>query len=64
MKDISEVIDFVCDLIDRGEINNVGEGMEVFKEELEGMEVDMEIVEKCLREEFEEGYCENWELVG
>ena len=64
MKDISEVIDFVCDLIDRGEVNSVEEGMEVFKEELEGIEVDMGIVEKCLKEEFEEGYSENWELVG
>jgi hypothetical protein len=61
--DISEVIDFVCDLIDRGEVNNVEEGMDVFREELKGMEVDMGIIEKCLKEEFVEGFSENWELV-
>ena len=63
MKDISEVIDFVCDLIDRGEVNSVEGGMDVFREELKEREVNMGIIEKCLKEEFEEGFSENWELV-
>jgi hypothetical protein len=63
MKDISEVIDFVCDLIDRGEVNNVEGGMDVFREELKGREVNMGIIKKCLKEEFEEGFSESWELV-
>ena len=63
MKDISEVIDFVCDLIDRGEVNNVERGMDVFREELKGREVNMGIIKKCLKEEFEEGFSESWELV-
>ena len=57
--DISEHIEYVMDLIDRGEINSVEEGLVKF----EGLKVDMELVKKCLEEEFEEGYSENWELV-
>jgi hypothetical protein len=56
---ISEHIDYVMDLVDRGEIGSVEEGLVKF----EGLKVDMELVKKCLVEEFEEGYSDNWELV-
>jgi len=63
MKDISKVIEFVCDSIDRGDINTVKEALEAFAEFPVSAKVDMEFVEKCLEEEFEEGFSENWELV-
>jgi hypothetical protein len=61
MKDISEVIDYVCDLIDRGDVNSVEEGVCEF--EKCGLNVDMKLVRECLDEEFEEGYCDRWEEV-
>ena len=67
MRDICDVIENVCDEIDRGVINSVEEG--VYEFEKYGLKIDMKLVRECLEEEFEEGYCisEKWgevELLG
>jgi hypothetical protein len=57
--DISEHIEYVMDLIEKGKITNVEEGLVMF----EGLKVDMELVKKCLEEELNGGCSENWEWV-
>jgi len=61
MRDISEIIENVCDNIDRGIVNSVSDGIEEFKKC--GLKLNMDLVRECLEEEFEEGYSELWEEV-
>jgi len=61
MRDISEIIENVCDYIDRGIVNSVEDGIEEFKKC--DFKLNMDLVRKCLEEEFEEGYSELWEEV-
>ena len=61
MRDISEIIENVCDYIDRGIVNSVEDGIEEFKKC--GFKLNMDLVRECLEEEFEEGYSELWEEV-
>tara|TARA_R100000030_G_scaffold79817_1_gene62705 strand:+ start:128 stop:325 length:198 start_codon:yes stop_codon:yes gene_type:complete len=62
MRDISEVIDSVCDEIDRGVVNSVEDGVIKFEEC--GLKLNMDLVRECLEEEFEEGFSELWNEVG
>ena len=61
MKDISIVIEYVGDMIDRGYINCVKDGLREFLKD--GGKVDVCLVERCLEEEFEEGWSDNWDGV-
>ena len=61
MRDICDVIENVCDEIDRGGVNSVEDG--VYEFEKCSLNVDMKLVRECLEEEFEEGFSEKWEEV-
>ena len=61
MRDISVIIESVCDEIDRGGVNSVEDGVSKFEDC--GLKLNMDLVRECLEEEFEEGFSELWEEV-
>lgn len=54
---LADKVEIVFDLVDRGELNSPEEVVAEF----EGYKVDKGLLEKIVREEFEEGFSERWE---